>query len=150
MDEAQKMMKEIMDECMVQVARQMLSLELKPVDGSLDDLKEYNLVIASIKGSYEMTMVMAAEKSLFRMIAEHMSRGRATECDISEYAIEYFNVLCGRIISIFNRRMKTAYRFKVPVYKEDLYLCSTKLELGVKNNYMMENGKKTIILGIYQ
>lgn len=60
---------------------------------------------------------MCAERSLFARLAQGMlPGGQVSERDMEDFTKEYFNVLCGRIISEMYLETKAASRFEQPVF----------------------------------
>lgn len=74
-------------------------------------------------GDYQIRLVFCAERALLRRIAEGML-GESTEDpeDIRECAMEFFNVVCGRIVAAIFRETRTRARFHCPDFKEGWYI----------------------------
>jgi len=56
-------------------------------------------VCALIGGDYTLDMHFFAEKDLFERLARNMLGEEPSEEDVQDYAMEFFNTLCGRFIS---------------------------------------------------
>lgn len=66
-------------------------------------------------GDLDMFITMRADKAVYASITEHMARKiEVDEEDIKDYVGEFFNILCGRMISAVNREHKTSIRFGLP------------------------------------
>lgn len=66
-------------------------------------------------GDLEMLITMKADKAVYASITEHMARKiEIDEDDIKDYVGEFFNILCGRMISAVNREYKTSIHFGIP------------------------------------
>lgn len=60
---------------------------------------EHAVVFGLIQGDYELHIQLLTERRLLVRLAANMMGGYPEEEDIREYALEYFNTICGRFIS---------------------------------------------------
>jgi len=87
-----------------------------PYDVSEKDWAVLHIAITGL-GENNFSFYYRADSSIYRSIAEHMKGGPVTDMDEMEmYLKEYFNILCGNIVSRINRDQKLAMRFGIPDY----------------------------------
>lgn len=116
-------LKEIMDEETQQITQKMAGIQLKPVERELEDNGHLSSLSAQVDGHYTLSLVYHAEDTLLRSIAERMKRSDvANEEEVAMYTKEFFNILCGRIVSRFNNAAKTSGRFGIPKYVRGVYM----------------------------
>lgn len=71
--------------------------------------------ITNTKGDYSLTIILYAENCVFESITKNMKHSDAiTDGDILIYAGEFFNILCGHIITAVNNKIHAACKFSVP------------------------------------
>jgi hypothetical protein len=109
---------ELMDEVVKDITKRMAGIDLErastdalPSDGKVSAL------IAEVSGTDGFTLVYNAEDALLREIAQKMKRKPVEDMDeVGEYTREYFNVICGHVISQLNRKTQSTLRFALPQY----------------------------------
>lgn len=107
-----------MDEVVKDITKRMAGIDLErastdalPSDGKVSAL------IAEVSGTDGFTLVYNAEDALLREIAQKMKRKPVEDMDeVGEYTREYFNVICGHVISQLNRKTQSTLRFALPQY----------------------------------
>ena len=102
-------MKTLQPDWVVQMARelvcgitaQMAEIHLTPVPkiGKMEEQMVMVGVCALIGGDSTFSVRLCSEKSLIIRLVRNMTGLEATEEDVEDYAIEFFNTLCGRFIS---------------------------------------------------
>ena len=112
-------MKTMQPEWVVQMARelvcgitaQMADIHLIPVP-KIGKMKEQMVMVgvcALIGGDNTFSVRLCSEKSLIMRLVRNMTGLEASEEDVRDYAIEFFNTLCGRFISeIINKNKMKA------------------------------------------
>lgn len=112
-------MKTLQPDWVVQMARelvcgitaQMAEIHLTPVPkiGKMEEQMVMVGVCALIGGDSTFSVRLCSEKSLIIRLVRNMTGLEATEEDVEDYAIEFFNTLCGRFISeIINKNKMKA------------------------------------------
>lgn len=109
---------ELMDEVVKDVTKKMAGIDLErantdvlPSDGKVSAL------IAEVSGTDGFTLVYNAEDALLWEIAQNMKHRPVEDMDeVGEYTREYFNVICGHVISRLNRKTQSSLRFAIPQY----------------------------------
>ena len=112
-------MKTMQPEWVVQMARelvcgitaQMADIHLSSVP-KIGKMKEQMVMVgvcALIGGDSTFSVRLCSEKSLIMRLVRNMTGLEASEEDVRDYAIEFFNTLCGRFISeIINKNKMKA------------------------------------------
>lgn len=76
-------------------------------------------ILITDKEKREITALYSASVSTFFKIASYMKEEPVEDdAEMVIYLKEYFNVLCGNIVSCINRERKAFFRFGVPAYHE--------------------------------
>ncbi len=109
---------ELMDEVVKEMTKKMAGIDLErtstdvlPRDGKVSAL------IAEVSGTDGFTLVYNAEDALLWEIAQNMKHRPVADMDeVGEYTREYFNVICGHVISRLNLKTKSSLRFAMPQY----------------------------------
>lgn len=112
---------EISDAAMKDISARVAGLKVHSVledeTGTLSKKEIYSLVI-STQGDYSISIVLSTDAKILYTITSNMKRGRALEeGDIPIYAGEFFNILCGHIVSTINIKQHIKARFGIPVLK---------------------------------
>lgn len=68
-------------------------------------------IIGHVEGACSIELRFLAEPALLRCLVENMSAAPAGDQEVQEYAMEYFNVLCGRFISEIYKATGISARF---------------------------------------
>ena len=84
-----------------EILAEMAGIRLCRATGPAADLKKKPMVAvcAAIGGDYTINMRFLAEKQLFYRLAQNMLEREPDDEEIQEYAMEFVNVVCGRVIS---------------------------------------------------
>lgn len=110
MSEMSNFLYKVIDEAAVDITKRMAGVELKP--GKRKSLEDTGVIRIRTTGTYDLSLSYVASASVFQAIADSMKRAPAVDMeDVSVYVKEYFNILCGRIISRINRETKHSARF---------------------------------------
>lgn len=89
---------EIADLMVCEVINQMSGICLAGC--SKEEEKQLETVYGLVDGDYQMQLWLRAEPRLFNRLAKNMiGEDPADEEEVKEYAVEMFNILCGRFIS---------------------------------------------------
>lgn len=114
---------EILDTAMKNISKRVAKLDMfNSATVEIDKDKSCSFVITT-KGDYCLTIVLYAGNDVLRAITENMKRGEtADESDIAVYTTEYFNILCGHVISAMNNSIHASARFGVPQMVKGRYM----------------------------
>lgn len=122
------------------------------VDLATFDDKNSNSIVITTSGEHKITIVFYAGIDVMKAITENMKRGKVS--DISEidiYTKEYFNIFCGRAITIINNITKKSVRFSVPNFITGVYLDNVAQEgLNIKELYYKSDYGPAKVQTIYQ
>lgn len=92
---------------------------------SRSEFKDMDLctVYTTTNGAYEIRLVFCAERTFLSLIAESMLGEPVTDQeDIKECAMEFFNVVCGHIVTAIFKETRSPARFHCPCFEEGYYL----------------------------
>lgn len=111
-------MRELLDDVIVSMTKRMAGIDMERTSsGCLPDESAASALITEIIGTDDFTLVYHADNALLLEIAQKMKRRPVEDMDeVGEYTREYFNIICGHMISQLNRREKTSLRFSMPRY----------------------------------
>ena len=93
------------------ITKQMADIHLTPVSkvGKMEEQMVLVGVCALIGGDSTFSVRLCSEKSLIVRLVRNMTGLEADEEDVRDYAVEFFNTLCGRFISeIINKNRMNA------------------------------------------
>lgn len=111
----------LVNETVINVTKRVAGITLSPSPESAENFDaDWSVIKISISGmENECSFYYRAQPHVYRAIAEFMKR-RPLESDedMEVYIKEYFNILCGRIVSRLNRETKSSMRFGLPIYSE--------------------------------
>lgn len=131
----------IIDDAVGDISFKLASIEMhriQEVDVSFS--QPINLAV-TLKGSKEIRIILQADKALLTKISEQMKHQVIeSDSDVTLYATEYFNILCGHIIASYNNIYRNRIRFSVPYqWKND---SSGACEKGIVHqfNYKCKSG----------
>lgn len=106
---------DILDSAVKDITKRVAKMELINVGTSEIDADKASSLVTTTHGDYVLTIIFHTSDDVLKGITQNMKRGAdVAESDIAIYAAEYFNILCGHIISAMNRRAHTAARFGIP------------------------------------
>lgn len=131
----------ILDDTVRDITKRLANIELKKADWSQSDLNDVASLYTATTGSYKITVVTHAETRLLRYIAEKMARRTVDEPeDVEMYSKEYFNILCGHIISKINQKTKSSARFGVPHFRRGFYVVEDCPGIVLEVSYQSDEG----------
>lgn len=84
---------------------------------SCQDMSEGDLwsLVITTQGDYHMTVILCANYGTLCSIAQNMRHGMpASDSDVPIYITEFFNILCGRVVSAINMKTHSTARFGIP------------------------------------
>lgn len=116
-------------ELVKEITEEMSEIKLRPVPSHQKQV-EMDGVCGRVDGDYRIRLQFRAEPRLFHRLAKNMIGDEPADFDeVREYAVEYFNVLCGRFIAEIHRSTKSVAGF-FPTHYED----------GPELNYLKDLG----------
>lgn len=117
---SEELLHRIIDEAVINITKRVANITLKRSDGLRPGSSGHSTLRITTTGAYRMTFVYRAPPRVFQIIADTMKRRSCTdEADMAEYVKEYFNILCGRIVSGINRETGASVRFGLPEYRRE-------------------------------
>lgn len=143
-------MQELLDDVIVSMTKRMAGIDMERTSAScLPDEGEVSAVITEITGTDGFTLVYHADNALLLEIAQKMKRRPVEDADeVGEYTREYFNIICGHMISQLNRREKSSLRFSMPRYLPSPFDKTEKDQNAFVLHYQTPKGSAEI-QGIY-
>lgn len=95
-----------------EIAEMMAAVTLAPAVAPLPEAApRLEAITGYVEGDYRIELRFLAEPAMLRRLAENMMGAPAGEEEVREYAMEFFNVLCGRFISELYKATGTSARF---------------------------------------
>lgn len=117
----------IFDEVIRDVTRREVGIRLT-VQESVPE-KELCTVFANFEQGYRTSLSLCAEEALFRRLAQNtLETEDISPQDVEDFAKEYFNVLCGHIVSRLYEVTKIPARFGIPAFYNGRYVPADHLE----------------------
>lgn len=106
---------EILDTAVKDISKKVAKLDMLNTDSAEINTEGSSSLVTTTNGDYALTIIFYTEEPVLRAITENMKRGQAANAeDIPIYTTEYFNILCGHIITNMNKKSHTSARFGVP------------------------------------
>ena len=107
---------EILDSSVRDISRRVGKLEvIDSQKGSVRDLESPYTDCVVTTGEMQEVLSFCADGQVMEAMARNMMHGaEVDEKDIEYCAMEFFNILCGRMISTINRTYNTRVKFSVP------------------------------------
>lgn len=104
------------------ITQNVAHIDLTLCDIEPDSHRDLCSVYTTLSGGYSTCFVLCAERSFFHRLTENIL-GYPTDDpeDLEEYAKEYFNVLCGRLVGEIYQLTKLGAKFHPPIFQEGHY-----------------------------
>lgn len=117
----QERLTEIFDQVVRDITRREAGICLVP--GEAEPSGEVFTVYAVFERGFDTCLSMSAEAAMFvRLTRGMMQREDVTDRDVEDFTKEYFNVLCGHIVSRLFRETRVPARFSPPVFRRGRYV----------------------------
>lgn len=131
----------ILDDTVRDITKRLADIELKKADWAQAGTDDVASLYTVTTGSYKITVITYAETRLLRYIAEKMARRTVDEPeDVEMYSKEYFNILCGHIISKINRQTNSSARFGIPQFRRGFYVVEDCPGIVLEVSYQSDAG----------
>lgn len=118
---------EILDNAVKDIFKRVVRFDMEQIHKCPMNTHELYSLVISTQGDYNLTIVLCAENDVFRKMAEHMKRGAPPgDEDIPVYVTEFYNILCGHIVSMLNKTHHCSARFAIPKYIRGYYMTVKK------------------------
>ncbi len=118
---------EIIDSSVKDISKRVAKIDVFVEKGeAFGNFEKPYTIFSTTSGDYQMMLSFCTDKSVLRAIAENMTHGRQPldEEEVLVYTSEYFNILCGHVISAINKEFYLKTYFSVPtVIKGDGICC---------------------------
>ncbi|MEG0566364.1 MAG: chemotaxis protein CheX [Hungatella sp.] len=112
----------ILDTAVKDISKQVVGLTMQDVPAQHVEMEEPCSMSITTQGDYCLRIVLYADGRILRAMAQNMKHGvSADDTDISIYTTEYFNILCGRIVSAMNMKHHSSARFGIPKFVRGAY-----------------------------
>lgn len=126
----------ILDTVMKDISARVAGLTVQNVSekeiGTKISSEPYSLIIDT-RGDYDMRIILSADAHVMQTITKNMKRGReVAEEDIPIYSGEFFNILCGHIVSTVNTQNKKKASFGIPKFIKGSY---PETDIGNSQHY---------------
>lgn len=133
---------DLVDRAVLEMTERVSKLNLTRME-SLDlNMNQCSSLTIETSGDYHAKLTMYVENSLLEEITRNMKRGEEPSPeDIIIYTTEYYNILCGFLISHLNSNHKLNSRFGIPRFAADCSkeTCKQRND-GVSTFYRCEYG----------
>lgn len=108
------LLSEITDKAVKSVSQRLAAIEMQgPCEAR--PLKGADMLSILAYGDYQLNIRMYAEHGVIASITRNMLHADEMDEDTKTvYLSEYFNILCGGIVSSYNRAMRASARFGIP------------------------------------
>lgn len=131
------------------IMKQMAGIELYRQDVSHPEetIAQFGSVYGVTRGTYDMQMQFRASPELFYRLAKNMI-GDEPEDDfeVREYAVEFFNVLCGRLASEFYEMTRGLTGFSPPRYEHPPHITNIAASESVETLYFSSDQQEYAML----
>lgn len=118
---------EIFDQVVREITQREAGIELQSSDAELGG--ELCTVYTTFHKGYRTSLSLCAERSMFvRLTRRMMEQEDVSDEDVSVFAREYFNVLCGHVATRLFEITKVPARFAVPAFCQGRYTPEGHLE----------------------
>lgn len=106
---------EILDHAIKDISKRVAKMDFTNASDWEMDANHSSSLVITTHGDYVLTIVFHTSDEVLHGITQNMKHGaEVKEGDIAIYAAEYFNILCGHVISAMNRSAHRDARFNVP------------------------------------
>lgn len=113
---------ELMDNSVKCMTRRVTGLEMQRLKRPVRLRQETSSLLICTTGDYTAEIILNAEDSLLLEITRNMKHARVASAEeVSVYTTEYFNILCGHVISHLNNRLHIRSRFGIPRFLRGFY-----------------------------
>lgn len=132
----------LLDRAMCEMTERVARMELKATDFVINNALQWESLFIRTRGDYEANLILSAEEPVFREIAVRMRRGReVTKSDIVIYVTEYYNIVCGFLVSHLNTLLNARARFGIPEFQEGFFIQKKQEKHGICLKYASEFGQ---------
>lgn len=122
-------LRQITDAAVRDISRRVARAELSESAVEPFETEDVRSLITVTQGDYELTFVFSAASPVLTAFAQNMRHGQMPDTSgVEACACEFLNILCGRIVSQFNRRLHVSARFGVPQVVDGLFSYKTRHE----------------------
>lgn len=134
---------QLTDKAICRMTDQIAKIQVVRTCTSEFDSVECCSLVLKTSGDYEALLILSAEDTVFREIARRMKRAdKLTQEDITVYTTEYYNMLCGFLISHLNHTLGLKSRFGIAQLMKECYIRNTYTKDGyIKLFYECPYGK---------
>lgn len=131
----------IVDDAICDITKRMAGIDLQQTQRNFNESDDVCSMHVSVGGTYQLSLICLADGRLFRAIAERMKRSPVEdEEDMQVYAKEYFNTLCGHIVTRINLKTKSSARFGIPDFQQGAYAVELKGQIVFQVCYQSGEG----------
>lgn len=115
-------LRELICDMTQRITQNVAHIDLSLCDIEPDPQRDLCSVYTTLSGGYSSCLVLCAERSFFHRLTENIL-GHPTDDpeDLEEYAKEYFNVLCGRLVGEIYQVTRQGAKFHPPCFQEGHY-----------------------------
>ena len=107
---------EIIDKSVKDISKRVAKIDVsKEKINLLGKLETPYTIFSAINGDYQIILSFCTDRAVLKAIAENMMHGKElNEDEVLIYTSEYFNILCGHVVSSINREFYLKSSFSVP------------------------------------
>lgn len=106
---------EVLDTAVKDITKRVAKFDMVPAECAVPDAGDSNSLVTTANGDYQLTIVFYAPNRVLQAITENMKRGKISDAqDIEIYTVEFFNILCGHVVTAMNNSIHASARFGIP------------------------------------
>ncbi len=119
-----KEIQDILDGVMQDVPNRIASIQLQKQDTFLsNNVNNLCTIHTTFEGGYHASLALCADACLLMRLTQHfMQEEIVTSQDIEDFAKEYLNIICGRIVAGLFRSAHISSRFHIPSFSLGRYI----------------------------
>ncbi len=128
---------QIIDSAVKDISKRVAKTEVIriPYIGNLP-IQEPWTFFSKTEGDYDLTVAFCTDRQVVNAMVRNMKRGsEATEEEVSAYMQEFFNILCGHIISAVNQSGCLKAYFSIPTLIQGGYEHTSDLPIRFHSKY---------------
>lgn len=111
---------DILNDVMVRVTKKMADIDMRP--GEAVPAEDVYTVYTTLEGECDANLTMCAEKPFLERLAQQVLFEKDVGMqDVEDVAKEYFNVICGLMISQMHPLIRRPTRFQIPTFCKGVY-----------------------------
>ena len=126
--------KELWDKVIMEITEHISNIQLYKQDFA--NLGETCTVQTTFEGGYNATLFLCADTSLFTHLTQCVLQSETvSQQDVEDFAKEYFNIICGRIVAKIFQFSHVSSHFSIPDFRAGCNIPDDKGKIRFVLNY---------------